>query len=279
MRAVGGLVGVITLAAGCSWIFDPAGLPEADLSIPPPPPVDLAVGPDLAREDLQPAPPDCAELPLFPGFFADGGATSPYDCTACGCQLDDFTGGPNFSRKWTQGAPANWSQSVSAGALFQSVASGVNGDAAFIQSNGHFYLAGDFDLLIDIGVSAWVPGTFVTLGTFGPPNDAGAPTPHLQVSLLNATTAAVVYVFIDGQPIEFAALPSSTLELTRAGQRLCGGMLGQTSSCRNGSTAPVFVQAFTVIQNANCIGGCGCCPEQVKFANLRLRSGTIVDHR
>jgi hypothetical protein len=266
---------VVALYAGCSWLFDPAGLPVLDAATPP----DLGAAVDLSPVDFAPAPPDCTTMPVFPSF-ADGGAQSPYDCHACGCIIDDFQSTAELPRKWTLQAAAGWSITAANGTLTQQTASGVTNDVDAIYSTSHFYVDGDFDALVDTQVGTWWGETYVSFGALGAINDAGVYAPFGEVSLHNnAGTSVDLVINLDRTLVTLPSLPSPSLEITRTGGKLCVGMEGALSACRDGGREPLALQVWTVLTNGGCPAGCACCPVKVGYSNLRLRSGRLVSAR
>ncbi len=265
--------------AGCSLLFDPDALPG-------PPDLAVAVAPDMASvsEDLSVASdlttfdlaPQCM-VRTFNGFGGDAGI-SPIDCP-CGCVIDPFTAPLNPAR-WTlltNGTPG-WSASLSGGVMQMTKGVPVNGDFVFIYSDQHFYLEGDFELRVDYLVPNWPVGGRAELAAQGPIPDLGASPLPTQVAFSYLAAGIRDQVILDTDVHDVAASPmvmSGTLQLTRMGARICGGVLGRDSSCRDGS-GPGRLRIFVLagVFSPTCAPSCG--PIDMRFSNLRLVSGRLV---
>lgn len=262
-------------AAGCSFLFDPAQIPDApDLAASG---VDLAGPPstDLAAPDLSACTP-----PLFPGF-ADGGGT--FDCTACGCVLDDFTNPAATAVRFSELQSATFPLAVGGGTLRLGGPTPANGEGAYIASAGRWTLAGDFDLLVDFSFDVVSNGGNLQLAVVGPTPDGGTNgVPTVVADEYRTSMGALTsFLYADGlagsQP---TSLTGGTLQVTRAGATMCAALAGANQLCRTGvSAVPVRLLLELSLSNAGCVSACSgatCCPTQVKLSNLRLRTGQLV---
>ncbi len=227
---------------------------------------DLKGAPDLSKPDLLCAP------PLFPGFH--NGAVSPFDCRSCGCTIDDFTS--LSTDRWTSNVPAEWTVALSAGvATFSS--SNAGSDNAQLSSDGHFYLDGDFDMLVDYQIVTWTTGGGTNLASLGP--GSSAPTIQAHVYLSGGQG---YYLRVDdmiSQP-PVVASDHGTFEILRTGSTICAQIVSGPMDCRSASeTNRLTVALDTNVNSGGCSTSCtpgNCCVQKSEFRNLRLKSGVIV---
>jgi hypothetical protein len=275
MRCVWGVLAVA--ASGCSLLFDPDALPgPPDLSVPEPP-ADMAVAPDdLTQPPADLLSVDFATCPptVFPGF-TDGG-NPPFECP-CGCTLDPLTATLSPAR-WGVFPTVGWSLSVSGGVMQMVKTVPTNGDQQFIYSDQHFYFEGDFDVRVDYQVASWPVGGRAQLSAIGPPVDFGGPAIPNQNALSYLGAMVRDSVSLDGDGHDVLAIPTSlsgTLQLTRKGSRICGGVIGRQTACRdNSGTGRVRILILAGVYSTTCVPSCGTI--NVRFSNLKLASGRVV---
>jgi hypothetical protein len=291
-------VRALLLATGCTLLFDPSGLvprrsddlsqasgdlsghvddlraPD-DLAVPDLQPLDdLLPAADLVPVDLRPCTP-----PVFLGFF-DGGSPDPLDCNGCGCQLDPLNDPTTWSVKFTHGAPvAGWSETFDGGVLTLAAPAAFSGDNDYFQSLNHFYLAGDFDLLVDYRAETLPVTGYVQLVVIGPPVDLGGSVLPVGVAQSYDTTNGFHFQLItdDRQFDVLTTQTSGTLRLRRTDGALCASSLGGDELCHKGTGGGhVWLQVATPV---SCAAGCSataCCGVRVRLSQLRLLKGQVV---
>jgi hypothetical protein len=288
MRATMRRLALIALAGwtqGCSFFVEPVILsPDVDggqdlamqtiddLAMPDLSQGDLATSVDAASPDLASAA-DLATCtpPVFPGF--GGAVTSPFDCTVCGCVIDDFTN--NTNSRWTRTASLGWSDLIGSGNLTISAANASNTTRDTVSSQGHFYLGGDFDLVVDYAIQTWPSGGGFSLAVDSTA-DAGTTSPVAIDHTYTVSGGNFLYIFVQGQTDRYipTAQNSGTFEVTRAGNMVCAGPIGQTFTCGTvPATGGLFIRLVGSIESSSCLNNC---TFQATFSNLRLKSGTIV---
>jgi hypothetical protein len=273
------VITLFSLASGCSFKIEPVNVTTEDLG------EDLSVQPvdDLSvaatdAQDLQ-TPTDLVCVPpIFPGFGA--GASSPFDCTRCGCVVDDLTN--NSDGRWTRTASSGWTDSISGGTLTMTGSMVNNFTSDIFSSESHFYLQGDFDLLVDYQVSNWPSGGGFELIVQSPPGELGAAAPVATAHTYSSSGMTHLYMRIDSQTAQdtVTTATSGTYEISRVANTLCASRVGGTPKCGTLTlpSALSVVLEGSVTYNSSCSSSCtsSCCNFQAQFSNLRLKSGTIV---
>lgn len=210
----------------------------------------------------------------FAGFDGDGGVL---DCTGCGCSVDELNGPEVSLSRWSQTRIGAWSDTFPAtGGWLLTNAAPFSTDTVQLDGNAHFYLDGDFDLLLDYEVLSWPAGGAIGLGTEGVLTDGGRPSPYLQMLVLNNGDGGVAAYSLTETSIGQTPAPlAGTLQLTRAGKLGCARLIGGPPSCYTaGSVIPLFARL-----SASCNTGCDGALFRVRFANLRLKFGRLVSTR
>ena len=213
---------------------------------------------------------DCG-MPLFPGF--DDPDAGPFDCTACGCMLDDFSEPTLSTVRWKQTDTGGWQTEVAGGAVLLATPTANSGGYDSIFSNERFFMAGDFDVLLDWDVSAWTPGWSLLLYAFGPLVDANTREPTLMAGVYDDGAVKMVLALETDRFDVPVSVMRGTLELRRAGGQLCAELRGVYSLCRTvDAGAPVFLDYLAVCSQTPCSAFAA------HFTQPRLSTGRLVAH-
>jgi hypothetical protein len=226
---------------------------------------------DLTQGDMT-----CVPL-KFPGFGGFSATERRYDCP-CGCPIDDFTG-MQLSPIWNVASPATFTPSnMGLGmAITKSGGTAAFGAITSLQTGNSFYLDGDFDLLVDWEIMGGATRDGHVLVTL----DNSQVVPNARYDVQRERTAADVdqYSSMLGG-VMAVKVPttdtSGTFELKRTGftvQAFAGG--AQVTQFLGGSRTRLAILLSLAIDT-----GCnGTCNLAVRWKNLRLAYGSLVDRR
>jgi len=254
-------------------------------------PADLAIPDDLAVPDDLTVPPDLKTLPdLFSGDlqpcvagnflgFVDGGSSDPFDCSSCGCTLDSLTNATATANKFTH-LIQGMAETIDTSLLISS-ANPNNGDYDLFQSQNHFYLEGDFEILLDYQFPGSTDGSSLILYLLGPVADGGTPFAPWAYTQLYSSSGQHVRLFTQDRYLDIAEnLTSGSLRVRRNGAQLCASVAGHEEECHANTFQEnrVWIQIFAQVANTNCNSictGAGCCSYQARISNLRLKKGVV----
>jgi hypothetical protein len=216
---------------------------------------------------------------LFPGFGGTSGAERRYDCP-CGCTIDPLTSGAGISTLWNV---TNQHATFVPGTTGLAVTvDGTQGTPAIgglgsFNPAAPFYLDGDFDLLID----------YELVGTPPPNAHAILRVDNLKTGLngvytverqttgasANQYSAALAGIL----PVSVATTATSgTLELKRNGFTLQA--IADASMVTQFTGAVQDRLAILITAGLDSCAGGGC-SFTVRWKNLRLNSGSLVDRQ
>ena len=213
----------------------------------------------------------------FLGFLGASAGERRVSC-ACGCTIDPFSNASQVNQIWngtimsTTFAPSTSGLSVTPDSPDGGTAIGA---LTSLNPAGPFFLDGDFDLLVDYELTGTLPPSAEALLQVNNPK----PPIDSTYTIERQTTGAGVNEYrasLAGiQPVEQAsAKTSGTLELTREGFTVRAVADGSEISRYTGDKG----NRLAILLTAG-VTGCagGSCRFTVKWRNLRLVSGMLVD--
>jgi len=213
---------------------------------------------------------DCG-MPLFMGF--DNPDAGPFDCAACGCMLDDFSGPTLSALRWKQTDTGGWQTEVGGGRVLLASPTTNSGSYDSIVSDERFYLAGDFDVMFDWDVGGWASGWSLLLYAFGPLVAPNMRDPTLLAGVYDDGVVKMVLALEADRFDVPVSVTSGTFELSRSGARLCAELQGLYSLCHTvDAGAPVFLDYVAVCTQMPCN------PFNAHFYRPRLTTGRLVAH-
>jgi hypothetical protein len=243
---------------------------------------DLAASGDLAAPsgvgDLGPDLSACVPR-MFLGFFGTSDTPRSLDCT-CGCVIDSFDG---------QFVASYWGNPHTTNAVFQGqpgtglALTLTHAPGAGVESGGlnsfspvaPFFLAGDFDVLVDYKLlTPLPPDTHLVLGV----------QPKLGSDSVERARAAdgsdQVAANLGGALVtQASAATAGTLELQRTGGTVAALVDGiKVAQSVGGALEPVALTLAGAIASCSVDGGASCSATLV-WHNLRMKSGSLVDRR
>jgi hypothetical protein len=216
-------------------------------------------------------------LQQLQGFLGASTGERRVSC-ACGCTIDSFTNASQVNQIWngtimsTTFAPSSSGLNVTPDSPDGGTALGA---LTSLNPAGPFFLDGDFDLLVDYELTGTLPPSAEALLQVNNPKPPIDSTYTIERQTNGAGSNEYRAALAGIQPVtQGTAKTSGTLELSRAGftvKAIADGTEVSQYTGDKGSRLAVLLTAG--------INGCagGSCRFTVKWRNLRLVSGTLVD--